>query len=287
MKKSSTPAYELVADLIIKQLENGTVPWRKPWTLPAGVYPQNVEGKSYRGINAILLGMTPFEDPRWVTFKKAKELGGHVSKGEKGMPIVFWKWLEVKDDNAMEADATKNIPMLKRYTVFNVSQCEGLSVPPLDTKVSTPDWNVIEEAESIVSGMPNAPIISEDGGTQAFYIPSKDGIHMPPKPAFDDAGEWYSTLFHEMTHSTGHAKRLDRSTVTATARFGSPTYSREELVAEFGAAYLCHTSGIENTIDNSAAYIDGWLKKLCNDKKLAIVAAAQGQKAADYILNLD
>ena len=107
---------------------------------------------------------------------------------------------------------------------------------------------------------------------------------MPPKYAFDDSGEWYSTLFHEVSHSTGHSKRLDRSTITQTARFGSPTYSREELVAEFGAAYLCHTSGITNTIDNSTAYIGGWLKKLKDDKKLAVVAAAQGQKAADLIL---
>ncbi len=112
MSKSNTPAYEVIANLIIEQLENGTVPWRKPWTLPAGMYPQNLEGKSYRGINAILLGMTPFEDPRWVTFKKAKALGGHVSKGQRGMPIVFWKWLEVKDTDAGNEDATKNIPML-------------------------------------------------------------------------------------------------------------------------------------------------------------------------------
>jgi antirestriction protein ArdC len=132
--------------------------------------------------------------------------------------------------------------------------------------------------------MPNPPRIGFDGHDKAFYRPVTDSIHLPDRNSFDSAGEYYSTLFHEMTHSTGHQSRLNRSTLTEVVPFGSETYSKEELVAEFGAAFLCAHAGIENTVSNSAAYINGWLKKLRSDPKLAILAASQGQKAADYIL---
>jgi antirestriction protein ArdC len=133
--------------------------------------------------------------------------------------------------------------------------------------------------------MPNPPRIGFDGHDKAFYRPVTDSIHLPDRNSFDSAGEYYSTLFHEMTHSTGHQSRLNRSTLTEVVPFGSETYSKEELVAEFGAAFLCAHAGIENTVNNSASYINGWLRKLRSDPKLAILAASQGQKAADYILN--
>ena len=283
MSNASTKVYEQVADYIISQLENGVVPWRKPWTLPPGMFPQNLSGRAYTGINSLMLGMTTYQDPRWLTFRKAKELGGSIKRGERGMRIVFWKQIEIPDRDS-EDGAIKRIGMLKTYTVFNASQCEGLPLPEIATPTTTTEWNAIEEAEAIIAAMPTPPSITEDGGTAAFYRVTEDGIHMPPKYAFENGEEWYSTLFHELSHSTGNPKRLNRDTINQTASFGSPTYSKEELVAEFGSAYLCQMSGIENTLENSAAYIGGWLKKLRDDKRLVITAASQGQKAADYVL---
>jgi antirestriction protein ArdC len=161
------------------------------------------------------------------------------------------------------------------------NNARGLDLPAIETRTVDP----IAEAEAIVANMPNPPRIGFDGGARAFYRPQLDSIHLPARNSFESAGEYYSTLFHELTHSTGHRTRLDRPTLTEVVPFGSETYSKEELVAEFGASFLCAHVGIENTINNSAAYINGWLKKLKSDPKLAIIAASQGQKAADYILN--
>jgi antirestriction protein ArdC len=164
--------------------------------------------------------------------------------------------------------------------VFNIEQCDGLDLPKLETRYV----DAIAQAEAIVGYIPNPPSISHDGRARAFYRPQLDSIHLPQQGSFDSAGEYYSTLFHELSHSTGHQSRIIRQTLTEVVPFGSETYSREELVAEFGSAFLCAHAGIETTLDNSAAYIAGWLKALRNDKKLAIIAACQGHKAADYIL---
>jgi antirestriction protein ArdC len=161
-----------------------------------------------------------------------------------------------------------------------VEQCEGLDLPALETR----KVDVIAEAEAIVATMPSPPSISYDGGYQAYYGPLTDSIHLPNRNGFDSASEYYSTLFHELGHSTGHQSRLNRPTLTEVVPFGSETYSKEELVAEFAAAFLSGVSGIEATINNSAAYINGWLKKLKSDPKLVVLAASQGQKAADHIL---
>ena len=131
--------------------------------------------------------------------------------------------------------------------------------------------------------MPNPPRITHDGGNRAYYFPARDSIHMPAVNSFDSAGEYHSTLFHELSHSTGHARRLNWGSLETPAPFGSEVYSREELVAEFGAVFLCAKAGVTNTLDNSAAYIAGWSKALQSDKRLVITAASQGQKAADYV----
>ena len=158
---------------------------------------------------------------------------------------------------------------------------KGLNLPALETRAIDP----IAEAEAIVANMPNPPRISYDGGSQAYYRPMTDSIHLPARNRFESSSEYYSALFHELTHSTGRRSRLNRHTLETIAPFGSRVYSEEELCAEFGAAFLCAHAGIQNTIDNSASYITGWLKKLRSDKKLAIIAAAKGQKAADYIMD--
>ncbi len=159
--------------------------------------------------------------------------------------------------------------MLRYYLVWNVEQCEGLDLPALEHQ----QVDVIARAEAIVAAMPHSPKINFDGGDKAYYRPDNDSIHLPGRNSFDSAGEYYSTLFHELSHSTGHESRLNRQTLTEVVPFGSETYSKEELVAEFGAAFLCAHSGIENTVNNSAAYIGGWLKKLRSDPKLAVLAA--------------
>lgn len=266
--------YEIVTDKILESLDRGTVPWRKPWS--AGIPRNAASNRPYSGVNSILLGMSPYRDQRWLTYKQAAQLGGNVRKGERSSLITFWKQLKVADGKTEES--TKTIPMLRYFNVFNVDQCDGLNLEPLQAN----DVEPIAAAQSIVDGMPSPPSISRDGGDRAYYVPSADSIHMPAVNNFNGAGEYHSTLFHELAHSTGHATRLDRESLETPAPFGSPIYSKEELVAEFGAAFLCAQAGIDNTLDNSASYIAGWSKALRADKRLVITAASQGQKAADY-----
>src|SRR5438552_1010716 len=209
--------YQIITEKIIEQLEKGAVPWRKPWRT---ILPQNlVSKKEYRGINSILLNCFPFEHPYFLTFKQAKTLGGNVRRGEKGLPIVFWQFLE-------DEETEEKFPLLRYYTVFNVAQCDGIAVPKLPNHNDEP----IEECERIVSGMPNPPDI-EFGGNQAFYVPSRDLITIPARQRFDNAEEFYSTLLHEMAHSTGHISRLNRKGIHESGvGFGTEVYSQEELV---------------------------------------------------------
>jgi|GEM_PF-64333 len=271
--------YQLVTDRIIALLEAGTVPWRKPWSGYASA-PQNlVSRKAYRGINLLLLHAAGFASPFWLTFRQAQELGGRVKKGEKSFPVVFWKLFE--DD---EHGEPRTIPFIRYHSVFNVAQCEGIECPL--APVPRPEFQPIGECEQVVSGMPKAPVIAH-GFNRACYSPIRDSVEMPDRAAFSPPEEYYSVLFHELTHATGHPTRLGRKGVAETNSFGSDPYSREELVAEMGAAFLCGHCGIgAATIDQSASYIENWLTRLKNDRKLVIKAAADAQKAADFILNV-
>ena len=233
MRNASTKAYEVIADRIIFALDKGEGPWRKPWSLPAGMRPQNGAGRPYSGINAIVLGLSGYSDPRWLTYRKATELGGHVRKGEKATPIVFWKGYEREVQSDDGDTEVKTFWLLRYYSVFNVEQCDGQDLPAIDTPNP---FDPVETAEGIIADMPNRPRIAHDGGDRAYYVPALDAVHLPPRAAFSDSGEYYSTAFHELGHSTGHKSRLDRHGMeTGIAPFGSPTYSREELAAEFAA----------------------------------------------------
>jgi antirestriction protein ArdC len=267
--------YSVVTEQILKQLESGMAPWHRPWTTQI---PKNlVSGRGYRGINVFLLASNGYGSPYWLTYKQATERGGHVRKGQHGMRVVFWKigTREVETADG-ETDERKSI-LLRYYTVFNVEQCEGIVSPSVGPAV-----NAIEECERIVRQMPNPPAMEQDG--RAWYRPSTDTVGMPSRTAFNSSEEYYSTPFHELTHSTGHTKRVGRDGIEKLNTFGSESYSKEELIAEMGAAMLCGVAGIERkTLSNSAAYLQSWIDVLKSDARMVVSAASQAQKAADYI----
>lgn len=277
--KPTRDNYEAVTARIIEALEKGVCPWHKPW---ASEYYNAKTGHRYRGLNVPVLAVSGFSDPRWMTYRQAFEMGGHVRKGEKGTTVMFWKLMKAKEDGTQaEGEKAKVFPVIKTYTVFNVEQIDGLTLPPVRTFEHQP----LEEAEAMVQAMPKRPGI-EHGGQRAFYSPSRDFVGMPTPESFESPEAYYSTLFHELTHSTGHSSRVDRFTAADySAKFGSEPYAKEELVAEMGAAFLRAACGIETApeMDNSAAYIHGWLSVLKNDRRLLVNAAAQAQKAADFI----
>ena len=271
--------YDLITERIIAMLEAGTVPWRKPWQAKSG-FPRNlVSGNCYRGINVFLLHAMSYESPFWLTVKQAQQLGGTVRKGEKACPVVFWKQLEIEDRESHEIG---KIPMLRFYYVFNTAQCDGLKdipAPVVETPLSAPT-----KPEEIIAFMPQRPEIKY-GMRKAFYSPAEDIIAMPDRERFENEAGFFSTLYHEAIHSTGHVSRLNRPTLTESAGFGSNPYCKEELIAEMGAAFLCGQAGIgEGTLENSAAYLQNWLEQLQNDKKMIVQAAAMAQKAADFVL---
>ena len=281
--------YADVTSRIIAALERGTVPWRHPWRARglrnAGSH------RPYRGINLLMLSLTSmeagYEDARWLTYRQAEQLGGHVRRGEQGTRVILWKWLGREDDgdtNAADEERRPAFPLMRLYTVFNVAQCDGLSLPDPDAGES---FDPLTRAEEIVAGYADGPGVLHDGAS-AYYIPSRDEVHLPPQGASRDADGYYATLFHELAHSTGHPSRLNREGYQESAPFGSPVYSREELIAEFAAAFLCQEAGVDvSRLDQSAAYIASWLKALEDDRRLAVAAAGQAQRAVDHILGRD
>ena len=269
----------------IKNIENGEkglAPWHCPW-FKAGAPKNLVSKKAYRGLNVFMLSMMGYASPYWVSYKQASKLGGKVKKGEKGTPIIFWKWIVVsKDQQGNALPKPKKIPFLRYFTVFNTEQCEGLGdkVPELPKRVFTP----IESAERVIANMPHPPTL-EHNEARAYYRPSTDSINMPKHELFEGEAEYYSTSFHEHVHSTGHADRLGRKEIEVLTGFGSHDYSIEELVAEMGAIFLCNEVGLESTFDNSLSYLKGWLKKLKDDTTMLVTASGRAQKAVDYILD--
>ncbi|MDB6019613.1 MAG: hypothetical protein JWR19_4102 [Pedosphaera sp.] len=271
--------YQLITDRIISLLESGTVPWHRPWK-GGSLAPQNfISRKAYRGINLFLLNAAGFASPFWLTFKQVQSLDARIKKGEKSFPVVFWKIFEEAENGE-----TKKIPFLRYHSVFNIAQCEGVTVP------ASPEihgnFHPIAKCEQIVAHMPRCPTI-EHGGGRACYSPLQDRINMPEATLFESSEKYYNTLFHELTHATGHVSRLNRKEITDLIQFGSNPYSREELVAEMGAAFLSGHCEIENTtLSQSAGYIQNWLERLKDNRKLVVHAAAQAQKACDFILDV-
>lgn len=278
--------YQIITEQILEALDKGVVPWRRPWG-GKQLAPRSAQSqKLYRGVNVWLLFISSelagYESPFWVTYKQAQSLGGQVRKGEKSTVITFWTSFVPKTDENLPKDEQRNMPCLRYYRVFNVAQVDGLP----DHLYARPDveeheHDPIAECEQIAGGYVDGPEI-EHGGFKACYQPEADRIIMPRPELFERREEYYSTLFHEQAHSTGHEKRLNRDTL-GTADL--ETYGKEELIAEMTAALLCGVAGIAPaTIDNSAAYLKGWSDTIKQDPKLVIHAAAAAQRAADLIL---
>jgi antirestriction protein ArdC len=274
-----TDIYQSITEKILAQLQKGSAPWRKPWAV-SGMVPQNlVTKRPYSGINWVLLSMSPYQSPYWVSFKQIRELGGSVLKGAKSQMVVFWKILEYKDKGSGEM---KKIPLLRYYNVFNVEQTSGLEgkIPKANPAI---DFHPIAKCEELISGYEGRPAIRHGGGDRACYSPALDSISLPEKTAFKSTAAYYCTLFHEVIHSTGAKHRLNREGVADEIRFASNSYCLEELTAEIGAAFLCAKASIDNTFENSVAYSQTWAKTLQNDPKMIIHAAARAQKAVDWI----
>lgn len=277
--------YSEVSARIIAELDRGAAPWIQPWAATAGQnMPQNaISGRPYSGCNVILLWLARdrgWATPRFLTYKQAFEAGGHVRKGEKGTRVLFVKRLQVRDDSGDDTDP-RIVPMMREFTVFNVSQCEGLpdSVNTgKPTRVRNP--NARDALADDFLHATGADI--QEGHGEAYYAPSKDFVSMPAFAAFKGADHFYSTAFHELTHWTGHKSRLDRD---LRHRFGSRDYAAEELVAELGAAFLCAEFGFDNDLRH-AGYIATWIDLLKADKRAFFTASSKASKAADYLRGL-
>lgn len=287
---------EQVTNEIIAELQQGKAIWQKPWS-SYGLPKNYGSGRPYEGFNAFYLHHVTeknnYRAPYFITFKQAQELGGRVKKGQKGTPIVYWKIFEAKEkeqpvDLAAEGKdrpCTRFVPFL--WTVFNIDQVEGVDFQ-LPTVPERSGPQILEACQQVVDGFPQPSPKVLHGGTQAYYAPVKDIVQMPDPRRFVSSEAYHATLFHELIHATGHPTRLNRfAPEETTARFGDEAYSREELVAEMGASFLCAFTGIKEAVfQNSVAYLQGWISRLQEDKTMIIYAGTKAFKAASYILDL-
>ena len=293
--------YQMVTDRVLAQLEQGIIPWQKPWK---NIASDNVgdlaisyaSQEPYSFLNQMLLG----RNGEWLTFNQIKKLNGNIKKGAKAGMVVFFKRIVVDGTKAdsCEVEDSENrggkvIPMLKYFPVYHIDDCEGIeskikvTEQPKEEEVIEP----IEAAEKVVKGYLKREhtlrLHNDKPSSRAFYSPMFDEVTVPMMKQYGIKDEYYSTLFHELTHSTMTPERMNRQDGMKSHKFGSQDYSREELVAELGAAMLCAATGIKNdaTFKNSVAYIQGWVKHLTDDKKAIVWAASRAEKAARFIYN--
>lgn len=288
-KKSSgkKDVYQAVTDRVIAALEEGTVPWQRPWQTQGGLHKNLNSKKAYRGINQFLLDLTSltegYTSPWWMSYKQAKALGGQVRKGEKGTYVVFFKPIRIETDEIDKKTGKKKIktiPLIRDYVVFNAEQIDGIDPKKIPNAITHEEFTPVERCERIIKGMPNAPKMYHGGDTASYNVET-DVIRMPARKQFHSAEGYYATDFHERIHSTRHESRLNR--------FKAKTHegrAKEELVAELGSSMMCAIAGIENarTMDQTNAYIKSWLRALKDDKKLVVGAGSQAHRACEYIL---
>jgi len=281
--------YQSVTDTVIAEMERGCVPWVQPWgnvdsAAPVGLPANAHTGRNYSGINILLLWGAAIETARttqiWLTFKQALALGGNVRKGERGTTICYADSFIPKKEQARAASEgvdPQRVGFLKRYTVFNIDQCEGLTEELYVGSAPLPECETIPLAERLIAATGADFRI---GGDKAFYVPSRDFIQVPPQPAFFEQINYYRTCFHELGHWTGHKSRLARD---MKSRNGTKDYAREELVAEMASAFVCAALSIQPTVHHTD-YLGSWLEVLREDKRAIFRAASLASKAADYIL---
>lgn len=269
--------YDRITQSILNALENGTPAWRRPWRTLRGTgtasTPRNaISGRSYSGVNWMLLACEPYPDQRWLTYRQAQEIGGHVRKGEHGQQVIFWQPRDYKKTQTDGSEKLEHGLILKTYTVFNVAQCDGIALNATgdDTAELPPVADLYRTLGARVT----------HGGDRACYIPSVDMINLPPLAAFSSPDGYTATALHELTHWTGHKSRCDRDLKN---RFGTAAYAAEELVAELGSAYLCAEYGIDQTLENHAPYIHHWRQLLTDDPRAIITAASKATAAANWI----
>lgn len=296
-KSTCKDIYQQVTDAVIESLENGDIIWLKSWN--SFGLPKNITtGKQYRGWNIFWFNfhtlIKTYKTPFYLTFHQAQKLGGSIRIGERGTRITYWATMEDKKtlielkNSATGETTTKHperlIPTL--HTVFNIDQTEGIAFPKVEALFRSNTEKILA-CDHVIQSMPLTPSIRHQG-YKAYYILQTDQVTIPDLSLFHTSEAYYSTLFHELAHSTGHASRLNRKELLEYDGFGGKNYSKEELTAELTVAFLSAFTGIRQlTLTNSVAYIKGWLTALHNDKKLVLTAAAQAQKAADYILGKD
>jgi antirestriction protein ArdC len=278
--------YDEVTARIMGELEAGRFPWAQPWGRSAGPgLPRNaLTGRSYSGINVLILWGAVIEQgypsQSWLTFRQALEAGGHVRKGEQGVTVVYADRFTPEAEKARARESgedARTVPFLKRFTVFNVAQCEGLRDGLASDPAPLPERQIVPVAEAVMAA---SGVDVRIGGDKAFYVPSADYVQVPPQPAFFDQINFYRTALHELTHATGHGSRLGRDLRNP---FGSKDYAREELIAEMGSAFLCAALGIVPTVRH-ADYLGSWLEVLREDNRAIFRAASQASKAAEWLL---
>lgn len=289
-----TDLYQEVSNKIIALLENGVVPWRRPWNT-YGLARNYVSGNIYKGINYILMNFTEHRIPYFLTFNQIKELGGVLNAGAKAEKVIYFAHVYKDKDglrlseieahemirNRMKVDISR---VIKFYPVFNIEDVKGIPIETQEFELKPNEK--IEKCESIVENLPNRPEIKFIDSNQAYYLPSQDYINMPILEQFQSSFAYYACLFHELIHSTGHESRLNREGIVKSNDFGSELYCTEELIAELGSSYLCSIAQINNEslLLRSASYLNDWLKVLKEDSHYIFKVASQAQKACDFII---
>ena len=281
--------YDEVTNRIIAELEGGRVPWVQPWgsvgTATPGLPRNAVTGRNYSGVNVLILWGALFEhgfpSQGWLTFKQARDAGGCVRKGEHGVTVVYADRFtpETEKERARESgEDARSVPFLKRFTVFNLAQCEGLRPGLASDPEPLPEREIVPLAEEVIAA---SGVDFRIGGGKAYYVPSADYVQVPPQPAFYEQINFYRMALHELCHASGHPERLNRNLLNS---FGSKDYAREELIAEMGSAFLCATLGIVPTVRH-ADYLASWLDVLREDNRAIFRAASAATKAADWLLS--
>jgi len=274
--------YQDITDQIVNALEAGTPPWRKPWTGDSAGFamPKRANGEMYKGINVLVLWMMAeqrgYTSETWFTYRQAKEASGQVRKGEKSTTVIYFNTVKAEDEQGEE----KTIPFAKAYRVFNTDQIEGLPAEFYLNPTEPRDLGTVADPELEAFFVSTGAKIVTSDKPLAYFAPADDLIHMPPIETFHSANGYYATLAHEHIHFTGVEKRL--------GRYGKHSnkqeYAFDELIVEIGSCMLCAQLGLTPQFDQSAAYIEGWLKALKDDKRLIFKAASAAQKATDYLL---